>query len=200
MRVHPDDATSMFELLPQTDEAWVVEAEADAVVAVVGPGAQVRGVLVVGRRFDDRIVRPVDIPFLEALASAAGLALARLRSLSAPAAGALDGAPARACPDCGSQAPGDQPRACACASDYVDTQVPTVLAGKYQLTRHLGTGGTGEVYVARDVRLQRDVAVKTLVGESARRLMTLQPEAWAMATLAHPAAAQIYGIEFWLRC
>ena len=197
LRVHPDDATSMFELLPQSDAAWVVEAEADAVVAVVGPGAQVIGVLVVGRRFDDRIVRPVDIPFLEALASAAGLALARLRSLSAPAAGSLDGTPARACPDCGTLAPGDQPRACACDSDYVDTQVPAVLAGKYQLTRRLGTGGTGEVYVARDVRLQRDVAVKTLFGESARRLMTLQPEAWAMATLAHPAAAQIYGIEFW---
>ena len=66
VRVHPDDATSVFELLPQDDAAWIVETGADAVVAVLGPGAQVIGVLVVGRRFDDRIVQPVDIPFLEA--------------------------------------------------------------------------------------------------------------------------------------
>ena len=197
LRVHPNDATSMFELLPQDDAAWVVETGADAVVAVLGPGAQVIGVLVVGRRFDDRIVRPVDIPFLEALAAAAGLALARLRSLSAPAAGALDGPPARACPECGSLAAAGEPRACGCAADCVDAEIPALLAGKYRLTRRLGTGGTGEVYVARDLRLQRDVAVKTLSGESVRRLMALRPEAWAMATLTHPAAAQIHGVEFW---
>ena len=75
--------------------------------------------------------------------------------------------------------------------------MPTLLAGKYRLTRRLGAGGTGEVYVARDLRLQRDVAVKTLSGESVRRLMALQPEACAMATLTHPAAAQVYGVEFW---
>ena len=197
VRVHPDDATSVFELLPPDDAAWVVDTGADAVVAVLGPGAQVIGVLVVGRRFDDRIVRPVDIPFLEALAAAAGLALARLRSLNAPAAGAPDGPPARACPACGSLAAAGEPRACGCAPDYVDTEVPALLAGKYRLTRRLGTGGTGEVYVARDLRLQRDVAVKTLSGESVRRLMALRPEAWTMATLTHPAAAQIHGIEFW---
>ena len=197
VRVHPSDPTSTFELLPRDDAAWVVETEADVVAAVLGPGAQVIGVLVVGRRFDDRIVRPVDIPFLEALAAAAGLALARLRSLSALAAGALDGPPARACPECGSLTSAGEPRACGCAADCVDAEVPALLAGKYRLTRRLGSGGTGEVYVARDLRLQRDVAVKTLSGESVRRLMALRPEAWAMATLTHPAAAQIHGVEFW---
>ena len=197
LRVHPNDETSVFGLLPEADAAWVVEVGADAVLAVLGPGAQLIGVLVVGRRFDDRTVRPVDIPFLEALTSAAGLALARLRSLGASAAGTSDGTAARACPDCGSLTPDGEPRACACTSDYVGTEVPTTLAGKYRLTRRLGAGGTGEVYVARDLRLQRDVAVKTLSGKSVRRLMTLQPEAWAMATLSHPAAAQVYGVEFW---
>ena len=197
LRVHPNDAKSVFELLPQDDAAWVVDAGADSVVAVLGPGAQVVGVLVVGRRFDDRFVRPVDVPFLEALAAAAGLALARLRSLRAPADGSSDGLPARACPECGSVRADDEPRACGCGSDYVDAEVPALLAGKYRLTRRLGAGGTGEAYVARDLRLQRDVAVKTLSGQSVRRLMALQPEAWAMATLTHPAAAQIHGIEFW---
>ncbi len=197
LRVHPSDAASLFELLPRDDAAWVAETGADAVVAVLGPGAQVTGVLVVGRRFDDRTVRPVDVPFLEALAAAAGLALARLRSLDAPAAEPSEGMPARACPACGSLAAAGEPVACGCGADYVEAEVPTLLAGKYRLTRRLGTGGTGEVYLARDLRLQRDVAVKTLSGKSVRRLMALRPEAWTMATVTHPAAAQIHDIEFW---
>ena len=197
VRVHPTDPASAFELLPRDDAAWVVETGADVVAAVLGPGAQVIGVLVVGRRFDDRIVRPVDVPFLEALASATGLALARLHSLREPGPDSSDGPPARACPECGSLTSAGEQRGCGCGSDYVDIEAPRLLAGKYRLTRRLGTGGAGEVYVARDLRLQRDVAVKTLSGESVRRLMSLQPEAWAMATVTHPAAAQIYGVEFW---
>ena len=49
---------------------WVVESGADAIVAVPGSGAELFGVLVAGVRFDGRIVRPADIPFLEALAAA----------------------------------------------------------------------------------------------------------------------------------
>jgi len=41
------------------------------------------------------------------------------------------------------------------------------------------------------------VAVKTLSGMSVARLMRLKPEAWAMATVTHPALAHIYGIESW---
>ncbi len=197
LRVHPGDATSLFDLLPQDDAAWVAETGADTVVAVLGPGAQVTGVLVVGRRFDDRIVRPVDVPFLEALAAAAGLALARLRSLGAPAAGPPEATPACACPACGSLTASGEPAACGCGADYVGAEAPALLAGKYRLTRRLGAGGAGEVYLARDLRLQRDVAVKTLSGRSVRRLMALRPEAWTMASVTHPAAAQIYDVEFW---
>ena len=143
VRVHPGDATSVFQLLPPDEAAWVVETGADAVVAVVGPGAEVIGVLVVGRRFDDRIVRSVDVPFLEALAAAAGLAIARLRSLRVPPLGSLDGPPARQCPACGCLAAAAAARGCDCGSEYVETDVPVLLAGKYRLTRRLGSGGMG---------------------------------------------------------
>ena len=43
-------------------------------------------------------------------------------------------------------------------SAYVEMEAPKLLAGKFRLTRRLGAGGTGSVYLARDVR-----AVKTLV-------------------------------------
>ena len=65
LRVHPNDDTSLFALLPRDDARWVVETEADAVVPVPGSRRGTVGALVVGRRFDGRIVRSVDIPFLE---------------------------------------------------------------------------------------------------------------------------------------
>ena len=197
VRVHPGDATSVFQLLPPDEAAWVVETGADAVVAVVGPGAEVIGVLVVGRRFDDRIVRSVDVPFLEALAAAAGLAIARLRSLRVPPLGSLDGPPARQCPLCGCLAAAAATRGCDCGSEYVETDVPVLLAGKYRLTRRLGSGGMGTAYAALDMQLQRDVAVKTLSGMSVARLLALRSEGWAMASVQHPALAQIHGIESW---
>ena len=100
LRVHPSDATSHFALLPPDDAAWVAETEADVVVPVPGPGAELLGVVVVGRRFDDRIVREVDVPFLEALAGAAGLAVARLHVAEGTGGRSLDAPAAQECPVC----------------------------------------------------------------------------------------------------
>ena len=197
VRVHPSDPTSVFELLPPDESAWVVETGADAVVAVIGPGAEVTGILVVGQRFDDRIVRSVDVPFLEAVSAAAGLAIARLRSLRVPQVGSLDNPPARQCPECGCLAAAAAARGCDCGLEYVETDVPVLLAGKYRLTRRLGSGGMGTAYAALDMQLQRDVAVKTLSGISVARLMALRSEGWAMASVQHSALAQIHGIESW---
>ena len=44
--------------------------------------------------------------------------------------------------------------AACCGSDHVDIEAPRLLAGKSRLTKRLGTGGAGEAYVARDLRLQ----------------------------------------------
>ena len=195
LRVHPSDAASLFLLLPPNEQEWVVETAADAVVAVVGPGAEIIGCLVVGRRFDDQMVRSDDIPFLETLGTAAGLALARLRLLRAPSSRFRDALPGQECPDCGCVTEAAGPPGCACGSEYVDTEVPVLLADKYRMERRLGTGGTGTVYLARDIRLERDVAIKILGEVSVSRLMGLKPEAWAMATVTHPGLAQIYGIE-----
>lgn len=196
LRVHPSDAKSGFGLLPREEAAWVTETAADVIVPVPGPGAEVVGLLVVGRRFDDRIVRPVDVPFVEVLAAAAGQAVTRLRLLDGAAP--WSEAPAAAeCPVCRSVAGANEPPRCDCGPAYVEADGPRLLAGKFRLTRRLGAGGTGSVYLARDVRLNRDVAVKTLAGVSAARLSGLSSEAWAMARVTHPAVAQIHGVESW---
>ncbi|HXW08576.1 MAG TPA: protein kinase [Vicinamibacterales bacterium] len=73
----------------------------------------------------------------------------------------------------------------------------TRLSG-YEILEPLGAGGMGEVYRARDSRLQRDVAVKILPGIFAsdpERKSRFEREAQLLASLNHPNIAQIYGVE-----
>ena len=177
VRVEPNGRPSVFPLLPPDEAAWVAETGADVIVPVPGPGTDVLGVLMVGRRLDGRVVRSVDLPFLEALGVAAGLALARLQLLDAPGAGSGEAPPAEACPVCRSVTEAGAPPGCACGSAYIATEVPKRLAGKFRLTRRLGAGSMGAVYLARDLRLERDVAITILTARSLGRLMGLQPEA-----------------------
>jgi len=70
--------------------------------------------------------------------------------------------------------------------------------GSYEITALLGKGGMGEVYRARDTRLERDVAIKTLPEEfetDADRLTRFDHEAKVLASLNHPNIGAIYGIE-----
>ena len=197
VRVEPAGQPSVFPLLPPDEAAWVTETGADVIVPIPGPGTDVLGVLVVSRRLDGRLVRSVDLPFLEALGAAAGLALARLQLLDAPGTGSGEPPPAEECPVCRCLTEAGEPPGCACGPAYVATEVPKLLAGKFRLTRRLGAGGMGAVYLARDLRLERDVAIKILTARSLGRLMGLKPEAWAMSTVTHPAVAQIHGVESW---
>ena len=62
----------------------------------------------------------------------------------------------------------------------------------------LGSGGMGEVYRARDTRLNRDVAIKVLPPVFAGdpdRLARFEREAQVLASLNHPGIAHVYGVE-----
>jgi len=68
----------------------------------------------------------------------------------------------------------------------------------YEVTGFLGKGGMGEVYKARDTRLDRDVAIKVLPAEFSRdadRLARFRREAKTLASLNHPNIAAIHGLE-----
>ena len=75
---------------------------------------------------------------------------------------------------------------------------PGARLGPYEVTEKLGEGGMGEVYKARDSRLQRNVAIKILpatFATDADRLARFEREAHVLAALNHPHIAQIYGVE-----
>ena len=68
----------------------------------------------------------------------------------------------------------------------------------YQIAARIGTGGMGEVYRARDTKLNRDVAIKVLlpaVADDPDRLARFSREAQVLASLNHPHIAQIHGLE-----
>jgi serine/threonine protein kinase/tetratricopeptide (TPR) repeat protein len=67
--------------------------------------------------------------------------------------------------------------------------------GHYRIMDHIGAGGMGEVYRARDERLERDVAIKVLpeqVASDPDRLARFETEAKAVAKLNHPNILAIH--------
>jgi len=75
---------------------------------------------------------------------------------------------------------------------------PATRLGPYEVIAQIGAGGMGEVYRARDTKLNRDVALKilpeafTLDGD---RIARFRREAQVLASLNHPNIAAIYGFE-----
>ena len=70
--------------------------------------------------------------------------------------------------------------------------------GPYEIVREIGRGGMGVVYLARDPKLDRDVAIKVLSDSMARdkeRVLCFEREAKLLASLNHTNIAQNYGFE-----
>ena len=70
--------------------------------------------------------------------------------------------------------------------------------GPYEVVSAIGAGGMGQVYRARDTRLDRIVAIKVLSRQFSLdpdRLARFEREARTLASVNHPNVAQIYGTE-----
>ncbi len=82
-------------------------------------------------------------------------------------------------------------------------EVGALLDGRWEIVAHLATGGKGEVYLARQVNLDREVAIKVispefmeLVGEDEEEfdleMQRFGREVRAMAQVRHPNVVQVY--------
>ena len=75
---------------------------------------------------------------------------------------------------------------------------PGTRLGLYEILSPIGKGGMGEVYRARDTKLERDVAIKVLPEEFAKdkeRLARFEREARLLASVNHPYIATLHGLE-----
>jgi hypothetical protein len=78
------------------------------------------------------------------------------------------------------------------------TLSPGARLGPYEITASIGAGGMGEVFRARDTKLNREVAIKVLppaLAQDTERVGRFRREAQILATLNHPNIAAIYGLE-----
>src|SRR5207253_8760690 len=92
------------------------------------------------------------------------------------------------------------PRACGSLSNpqYAKMALaPGVRLGPYEVVAPLGAGGMGEVYRARDTRLDRNVAIKILPAEfaaDAQFKLRFEREAKTISALNHPHICTLYDI------
>jgi eukaryotic-like serine/threonine-protein kinase len=78
--------------------------------------------------------------------------------------------------------------------------LPGQTIGQYKILRRLGAGGMGEIYIARDARLDRSVALKLLLTRFAadeERVGRFRQEALAASALNHPNILTVYEIGEW---
>jgi serine/threonine protein kinase len=72
------------------------------------------------------------------------------------------------------------------------------MLGDYEILMPIGAAGTDEVYPARDIELDRELAIEVLpaaLAQNPERLARFEREAKVLAALNHPNIAHIYGVE-----
>ncbi|HIX66545.1 MAG TPA: Stk1 family PASTA domain-containing Ser/Thr kinase [Candidatus Anaerostipes excrementavium] len=76
-------------------------------------------------------------------------------------------------------------------------EIGEILGGRYEILKRIGSGGMADVYMAKDQKLNRNVAVKVLKREyvdDEKFLKKFQIEAQAVASLTHPNIVNIYDV------
>lgn len=93
-------------------------------------------------------------------------------------------------------AAGEKPAGGAAPIDSAGADLTGRTLGEFEILRKIGAGGMGQVYLARQLSLKRQVALKLLRNDLANNPIAMkrfQAEAEAVATLNHPNIVQVYG-------
>lgn len=211
--VHARHTRALLQRLPDDEREWLRAVDAYLIVPLLIERRLV-GAMVLGERMSEEPFSREDRELLRMLAGQLALTLdyTRLKHspslVWAPSDGRLAGGATPApvhlhvsdvvqlCPRCGRCYARDALR---CEFDQQalvpESGVPRVIEEKYVITRLLGRGGMGSVYLATQKRLNRPVAVKVLlahlVGSSTMRTR-FEREARIVARLRHPAIVTIH--------
>jgi hypothetical protein len=191
VEVSPD---SPLVRLPDTERQWLRMGDYRLLVPLRARTADLLGLLALGPKRSELPYALSDRRALAALATPVALALENDRLRSAPES--VTPSPASECLTC-SRLHTSATTQCSCGGTVAEALAPYILRGVYRFERRLGAGGMGVVYVARDLALQRLVAIKTLPQVSGPHEAHLRAEAQAMASIVDANLAVIYGIETW---
>jgi eukaryotic-like serine/threonine-protein kinase len=203
LEIFLDDPRSPARRLPPAEIGWLERSGASLMVPVLGEERALVGVLVLGAKRSEEAYSTEDRELLASIAGQVGLGLdvARLRrrdldgTATATARLSRDAAPMLECPRCGRC---EDPGSTLCPADGAELRAgptPRVIDNKYRIEQLLGRGGMGAVYRSRDVRLDRQVAVKVvrpdlLDDHDARR--RFRREAQLVARLQHPGIVSVF--------
>ena len=199
--VSPQQRHSYFWLLSDRDRAWITDAGIVVLLPVISSraGGGLVGMVTLRERRNALAFSSDDMRFLRAATGAAALACDLVHAGPERSASDQFEEFGLECTRCGRVEPRTAtPVACACGvTEWATAALPKQLSGQFEIARRLGAGGMGIVYGGTDLRLGREVAVKTLTRLSEEAAQRLLIEARAMADLAHPNIAVLYGAEIW---
>jgi hypothetical protein len=192
--VDPSDQRSPFRRLAPDEQQWLLSGGYVLLTPLHAADHRLVGLMALSSKQSGLVYSIEDRRVLNAMAASVSLALDNLR-LRSTASDASERA-ARECQRC-SKVNGPDATVCTCGGQVADCAAPHTLRGIYRLDRRIGAGGMGVVYLARDLNLDRQVAIKTLPAISAEQAQRLRVEARAMAAVQHPNLAVIHGVETW---
>lgn len=198
------DPRSQARRLPPTEQSWIEDTGATLLVPVVGNERALVGAIVLGEKRSEEAYTSEDRELLGSIAAQIGLAfdVARLKRRTVASDSQVTSVvpvaaqPMVECPACGRCEEAGTPT---CPADGSRMQpvvsVPRVVDNKYRIEQLLGRGGMGAVYRARDVRLDRLVALKVvrpeLLGDQEAR-QRFRREAQIVARLQHPGIVSVF--------
>lgn len=201
--------------LRETERHWLADHRVQMLAPIFALDGSLNGLLVIGAKRSELPFLSEDRQLLTNVCSSVGLVielmrlkerspvpLSRegLREDSGPVL-ALD-APmpyghARECLACWRLFPPDAEECPHCEIELSKAVVPYVLRRCFRFEKRIGSGGMAVVYRAKDLKLGRTVAIKTLPRVSPESAIRLHREARTAASVVHPGLAAIYGIETW---
>lgn len=181
------------------DRQWLVDSQVRLIVPLFDQEEALQGLIGLGEKRSELPFSQADVRLLDTIGAGASVALERLRLRSSRTLvrnvqledATTEG---KECLSCGRLASVDDD-VCVCGDTLLPSSVPLMIADKFRLEQRLGEGSMGIVYKARDIALDRIVAIKTLPETTPEDALQLRREARAMASVLHPNLALIFGFE-----
>ena len=209
LEIFMNDPRSPVRRLPPEEQEWLECSGASLLVPVTGAEGMLVAIIALGEKRSEEAYTREDKQLLASIAAQMGLGfdVARLRRgtggtvvtrTDSDATRVLTAVvqPMTECPKCGRC---EDPGTALCAMDGTAMRpvasIPRVVDNKYRMEQLLGRGGMGAVYRARDIRLDRLVAVKVVRADllgNADAQRRFRREAQIVAKLQHPSIVSLF--------